>query len=239
MVTKVIKRLFDSFNFFVAPSICVVCKKVIDITSEESEHLCKDCLENLPKPLKPRLVLERIDLHFGKENNPYIFAFSLYNSELNHQLLEIVHWLKYSKFKKFGYFLGTKLGHLIKEYLDYASMNYHCILPVPIHSARKRERGFNQSEIIGSAISSVTGIPMNRNILIRKIYTKTQTNLNLNERIHNLENAFVVANTKEVAGKNFILVDDVITTGSTLFHCGKVLKENGANVLSLAVLTTA
>lgn len=237
---KLIKRIIDSLNYVISPPICILCSNVVDIDESYSEHICNDCLLNLPKPLPSDEVLQRINKLFGKDNNPFDFAFSLYNSGEHSKYLDIIHYLKYTKFTKIGYFLGARLGEIINQNLPYLSFQVHSIIPVPIHKVRERERGFNQAEIISRGISSVTNIPINKNVLKRRVYTESQTKLNLEERTKNVYNAFEIQNGLEkIKDRNFILVDDVITTGSTLYYCGRLLKENGAGKLVLAVLTTA
>jgi len=101
------------------------------------------------------------------------------------------------------------------------------ILPVPLHDAKRRKRGFNQAEILAKGLSLGTGIPMKTDILFRKKNTIAQKNLNNKERLRNLEQAFAVRreNVKELG--TVILVDDIYTTGSTIEACSRVLKKAG------------
>jgi ComF family protein len=237
---RFILELFNSFNFVLAPPTCIFCGKVIENNPIGSNHICSDCWENLPQPKNSKDILERFDQHFGAENNPFSFAFSLFDSEGNHQFLEIIHYFKYSKFTQIGKFTGKLLGEKIKDEIEKMQIKVDYIVPVPIHLVRKRERTFNQSEIIGQAISKVTAIPLETKLLKRVVYTESQTQLGFEERISNVSKAFAITRDKAfVENKNFIIVDDVLTTGSTLYYCGKLLKEYGAQRLMLAVLTTA
>lgn len=102
------------------------------------------------------------------------------------------------------------------------------MIPVPLHRARKRERGFNQSEILAEGISQVLDRTTLNTVLKRKRNTKDQTHLNVQQRKENVEGAFVVAHPDKVMGKMIILVDDVMTTGATLNECAKMLLEAGA-----------
>lgn len=237
---NILYKFIDALNFVICPPICVLCNQVIYDYKEGSEHICSDCLIKLPKPLGFHEILKRIDKHFGENNNPFSYAFSLYNSEFNHKFLELIHCLKYTKFKKIGHFLGKELGSLLAIEISKLGLDVHAIIPVPIHKVRRKERGFNQAEIIAQAIQSIINVPVKKNYLVRYVYTQSQTKLTLTERIRNVESAFRLnVDSNLIRGKNFLIVDDVITTGSTLFYCGKLLKENGANKLILAVLTTA
>lgn len=100
------------------------------------------------------------------------------------------------------------------------------IVPVPLHRRRFAERGFNQAEKIGEIVSKYLGVPL-QNVLKRKRATRQQAKLGRSERVDNMQDAFVLKNNI-VVGKNILLIDDVLTTGSTLFECAKVLRANGA-----------
>lgn len=103
------------------------------------------------------------------------------------------------------------------------------IVPVPIHHLKKAERGYNQSDFIAKGLSKSLGIPYSTKLIKRTRYTESQTGLLINERAENVAEAFKVRNSKKIAGKNFLLVDDVITTGATTLECGRALVNAGAN----------
>ncbi len=237
---KLFHQVFESFNYVLAPPTCILCNRIIDLTEWKSEHLCQKCFEELPHPLNSGDILGKINNNFGAENNPFSYAFSLFNSSNNHDLLSIIHLLKYTKFQKVGYFLGVELGELISKTINRLNFSFDGIIPIPIHKVRKRERGFNQSEVISYAIGKSINLPTYPNLIVRTKYTVSQTNLNFEQRIKNVQNVFLLNMGKNcLEGKSFLLVDDVITTGSTLFNCGVLLKNNGVKNLCIAVLTTA
>jgi len=105
------------------------------------------------------------------------------------------------------------------------------MLPVPLHKVRLRERGFNQSARICKGLSETLAMPVLRDGLFRKRYTKTQTGKSGEERRENVENAFGIENAEIITGKSFLIVDDVATTGSTINSCAGVLKEAGARAV--------
>ncbi|MFC1502203.1 ComF family protein [bacterium] len=110
------------------------------------------------------------------------------------------------------------------------------LIPVPLHKLRYRERGFNQSEIICRSIGSTVSIPVETDILVRTRNTFTQTKLEAEERIRNVNEAFRVRDPNSVQSRTVILVDDVVTTGSTMNSCAKCLKNAGAEkVIGLAL----
>lgn len=108
------------------------------------------------------------------------------------------------------------------------SKGFDCIIPVPLHLSRKRERGYNQSKILAEEISKTVSVPVTKKVLIRKKKTKDQTHLSPEERERNVRGAFVVRANSVLQGKKVILVDDVMTTGATLKECARVIKEAGA-----------
>jgi len=110
------------------------------------------------------------------------------------------------------------------------------ILPVPLHSTRERERGFNQSLLLARGLAERCGIPLKEGLLLRTTKTKSQAELDKKERLANVKGAFSCGDPAEVAGKNILLIDDVITTGSTMAECARTLIRAGASrVYGLAV----
>jgi competence protein ComFC len=103
------------------------------------------------------------------------------------------------------------------------------LIPVPLHPLKKAERGYNQSFYISNGISRQTGIPVKNNLLKRVRYTDSQTTMTFLERKENVGGAFSVLKRNNIAGKNFLLVDDVITTGATTNECAKALLEKSCS----------
>jgi ComF family protein len=110
------------------------------------------------------------------------------------------------------------------------------LVPVPLHPARQREREFNQAEVLASLAGARLGVPVD-DCLERTRYTLTQTHFHRDERFENLEGAFALRRGAEVTGRDLVLVDDVLTTGSTADACARVLREAGAS--SVVVITVA
>ena len=99
------------------------------------------------------------------------------------------------------------------------------LIPVPLHSVKKRERGYNQAKWIAKGLSSIWEVPVDPSILKRKKYTETQTMLSSIERKQNMDKAFEVK--KPMKGITIGIIDDVLTTGSTMSACAVMLKEKG------------
>src|SRR5881227_674225 len=139
---------------------------------------------------------------------------------------EVIHQFKYSR--------QIHLRHLVARWLGAAlederlrDCNFDLIVPVPLHPTRERERGFNQASLLSELLSAQTSIRSQR-VLERVRYTTTQTALDRSERMENLHNAFRLRKNADVRGLRVLLIDDVLTTGSTLNECARVLKRAGA-----------
>ena len=152
---------------------------------------------------------------------------SLYVFEKDKELQHIIHSLKYNQKFLTGKFLGNILGKNLKQRITNWKIDY--IIPVPLHHLKKAERGYNQSFYIAKGLGKELGILVAQNFIRRKRFTESQTTMNLKERQENIEGAFKVKRNLNLNGNNILLVDDVITTGSTIGECGRVLLNAGAN----------
>lgn len=150
---------------------------------------------------------------------------------------KLIHGFKYQQKSSLGKRLGKALGEKLKE--DKIAEKFDCLVPVPLHSARKRDRGFNQSEILALEMSEATNLPVLKKLLKRTKNTKDQTKLTPEERIENVKGAFALKDPEIVAGTRVILVDDVMTTGATLGECASVLLEAGAERVIGATIAVA
>jgi ComF family protein len=111
-------------------------------------------------------------------------------------------------------------------------------IPVPLHPSKEKQRGYNQAACIAQGLSETTTIPTITDLLRRSKVTSTQTKKTRIERFENVATIFEVADMKQVKGKHFAIVDDVITTGSTIEACGLALLEAGAKSISVVSLAT-
>lgn len=148
---------------------------------------------------------------------------------------ELVHELKYQS----GFYILRDIERMARgaqNYLDYLSEAV--LVPVPLHAVKLRERGYNQSERIAGALAKATeGRSRVEKLLVRTKFTQTQTRLNREARHRNVKNAFALAPDAVVIPEHqYILVDDVFTTGSTLNACAAVLRKAGAEYIKVATL---
>jgi competence protein ComFC len=141
-----------------------------------------------------------------------------------------------SKYREI-YFLTHLADWLVRaarEHIDWREVDL--VVPVPLHSRKKREREFNQAELLAMALRKILGVAVDQMNLRRVRDTGTQTALSAEERHRNLQGAFVVRRADAFKGKQLVVLDDVFTTGATMNACAKTLREAGAtNVIALAV----
>ncbi|MCF8241039.1 MAG: ComF family protein [Melioribacteraceae bacterium] len=135
-----------------------------------------------------------------------------------------------------GLYLGGLLSQEFSDTITEWKIDY--IIPVPLHTLKKSERGYNQSYYISKGLSKKTGIPVVKNLLSRNRYTSTQTTLNKQDRKLNIEGAFRVKSKRNLKSKNILILDDVVTTGATTLECARQIKKLGADkifVISVAL----
>ena len=162
---------------------------------------------------------------------------SLYLFEKDKELQHIIHSLKYNQKFLFGKFLGESLGKAFRNLFD--NWEIDLVIPVPLHHLKKVERGYNQSTFIAKGLKKSLSGNVKENVLTRKRFTQSQTKMNIIEREENVNGAFKVIYPGKVEGKNILLVDDVITTGSTINECAKMLLDNGASKVYAASIAIA
>jgi competence protein ComFC len=222
------------------PPECGICHE----PTKAECHLCESCSEDLEPIRHPRCekcsspfdgaISEQFvcanckgrELHFD-------CAISSYLS--NGPVREFIHGFKYLRRT---YLRRTLAAWLSETLLDprVTAFPFDAFVPVPLHHVRRREREFNQAEVLAKLISGQAGKPV-WNLLKRVRNTPTQTKLDRSERMENLRGAFKVRDVGRAKGRHFLLVDDVFTTGSTVDECSRVLKKAGAK--SVRVITIA
>lgn len=199
----------------------------------EERHICTHCRYALPKteihkeedhPLIQRLRgLAAID-HF--------FAYLKFSKEGKVQ--KIISKLKYGNCPDIGIMMGQWYGAALRE-AGYSS-EFDLIVPVPLHKSRFRERGYNQSDYFAAGLAKSLGIAWNPKVLYRKVKNQSQTRKGRIERFENVAGIFEVQDPEHIEGKRILLVDDVITTGATLFAAAHPVIEAKCKAISVAAL---
>nr|WP_315151823.1 ComF family protein [uncultured Flavobacterium sp.] len=207
------------------PKVCAGCKSFIGM----NEHvICTVCRHELPLTnhhLNPEN--EAFKKFYGRIPVEHASAFLYFHKK--GMVQELIHNLKYKGHEE----IGTFLGEWYASDLNNSSLpkDIDVIIPVPLHKKRLRKRGFNQVTNFGAALSENFKIPLNDSILMRKVYSKTQSKKNLLGRTEGIETVFDVTFSEKDANKHYLLIDDVLTTGATLEACSKaLLKIPGAKI---------
>jgi ComF family protein len=203
---------------------CATCHGTL---SSGEFYICTKCWDDFARVVATETVIQSIEEKFigdewiGKISSVFLF-------EQDERVRTAVHLLKYNDAEKIADKFGIFIARKITE--DAVLSQSDVIVPVPLHPARKRERGYNQSELIARKISEELGIECEVRFLKRTRQTQTQTLFDYEDRRKNIEGAFSADPRflHVVKNKAILLVDDVITTGSTIKECARVLKENGA-----------
>jgi ComF family protein len=154
----------------------------------------------------------------------------------DHYYRELIHAFKFHGRTDCGEFLADRLATVIAA--DQRHDAITCVMPVPLHSARQRERGFNQSHLLAARIAGRIDRPLADTALSRVRNTRTQTQLSVEARRQNVTEAFA-AHPPEPPPHTVLLVDDVLTTGATLAACATALQEAGTKEILGAVVALA
>ena len=224
-----LKWVAEEASHYFYPSRCCFCK--IKLLPKEL-GVCLLCLYKLPKTN-----------NFDEENNlgetllagrfPFerVASFSIFTKE--GLLQSLIHQLKYNNKPYIGHLIGALFG------ADLLGSNFiapiDVIVSVPLHPKKQAIRGYNQAESFAQGISRTTGIPVSTGQLIRAINNPTQTKRSKTQRWENVKGIFEVPNTLDFQNKHVLLVDDVITTGSTLEACANALLQ--CNNIKISVAT--
>jgi competence protein ComFC len=236
-----IKSLFHSLLNFIFPPFCASCHK--KMLQPEGGLICEACWGSLERWSPQSCQRCGAGLHASIQDQMPLLcpkcriagwacADIRAIGPFKAPLADAVHLLKYSDRRS----VVKKLSLFMEQSLAGAEQyrTADLILSVPLHPARKRERGYNQAQLLGQALGSLLDKPSPENIITRARHTQTQTKLNKQQRLENVRDIFTVRKPEQVKGKTVILIDDVLTTGATIGSCAGTLLNNGASqVLAL------
>jgi ComF family protein len=224
------RSTLNGFIDFIYPPLCLSCRRLL---KQGGAYICPDCWHSIQVVTRETpLFLETSEKLVASGVIDSLISLYVFEKEGVFQI--IAHNLKYAGVQELGLELGRRLGNSFVE----GGICADAIIPVPLHRRKFRERGYNQAELIARGVSAVSGIPVRCDLVRRKKYTQTQTLLTLIERRKNMEEAFEVVPFKksEVKDKKYVVIDDVVTTGSTMIACASVLRSSGAlGVIGAAV----
>ncbi|MCF0071716.1 ComF family protein [Dyadobacter sp. CY261] len=226
-----LKQLVRDFADLLFPRCCESC----DQTLQGNEAtICTLCRISLPRVGIGGLNNEALQFKFV--NLPEILSthsFLLFTKRSKVQ--KLLHALKYKGNKDVGILLGYMFGQELRAagHLPDAEI----ILSIPLHNKKRKQRGYNQSDMLAEGFSKATGIPWSGTMLKRVRYTATQTGKTKMERRENVQGVFSIR--QGFSPKSVILIDDVLTTGATLEECARTLLATGCREFHILTIALA
>lgn len=219
-----IRRILDFFM----PRYCAVCGRRLGITDHT---ICMACNWRLPrtnfcKNPKDNEMAKLFWLLIPIENAAALFFYHAHSNSTN-----IILKLKYDGKWNYAEDMGCITAHEFMKYDFFDGID--AIIPVPITRKREMERGYNQSYHIALGVNAITGLPVIKDAIKRTTFTVSQTEKSSLERKENVKNAFKLVNGEKVRGKHILIIDDVVTTGSTVTACAEELMKAGAIAFSV------
>ncbi len=243
--SSAISRIGDSLLNLIYPDECLVCG--MPTSRLQDRGICNHCWDKVLQlritgPLCPSCGLPFRSFEPGPGHlcgkctvglPPFSGArsFGWYSSELS----RIIQGLKFEGRRDLASLLAPLLASTLLVWTGRQDVDL--IVPVPLHSRRKRERGYNQAALLGRIVARTTGLPFCENLMARVRHTPPQVGLSDAERVANLRHAFLCTAPATVKGARVLLIDDVMTTGSTVASASEALLDGGA--LRVFVLTLA
>ena len=235
-------ELFEAATSLLYPPVCTICRG----KTRAGEYLCAPCETKALRIVAP-FCQQCSEPFAGKITGAFTCANCAHRTIYFDAAVaayrgrgvvrQIIHDFKYGR--------QIYLRHLVARWLCAAldderlrGREFDLVVPVPLHPTRQRERGFNQASLLAELLSARTAIRC-KPVLKRIRYTTTQTALDRAERMENLHNAFRLRKNADVRGLRVLLIDDVLTTGSTLSECARVLKRAGATSVHAATAARA
>lgn len=228
-----LRSYFADFIALLFPQLCHACGESL-VTHEDL--ICTDCLYNLPYTnfhQQPDNIVMR--QFWGKVKIDA--AYALFYFTKGGKVQQLMHQLKYNNAPMVGNKLGDIAGRQLAQTQHFNS--FDAIIPVPLHTKRLRKRGYNQSACFAEGLAVTLNTQVIINNLIRTKATETQTHKSRFERSANMRDVFAVADMETLANKHVLLVDDVVTTGSTLEACAQALLTVPGLKLSIATIAYA
>jgi ComF family protein len=223
--------MIDSILNFIFPTACVICNA--QVLERRFSAVCAECWDTLSPiraPLCSKCGMPAIAIEgpCGRcRTGENLFDYARSAVLFNPTARKIVHHLKYADRVS----LAKPIGRILQDLMERENFVGELIIPVPLHRSRRRERGFNQAELIARNLA----LPVDPKILRRQKHTPSQTGLSRAERARNLAGAFELRGS--AAGARLLVVDDVMTTGATMNEIAKLLKR--AKAARVEVLTFA
>ncbi len=217
-----IRELFVSIRDFLFPHVCPGC----DNPLTDGEALCGNCHEQVRRKSEQFHACRELP---GIDAVSVLLPYDGFTRNL-------VHGLKYHGVRT----LGIPLGALMAEKMlkNFALRSDTLLIPVPLHPEKLKERGYNQCEQLADGFAVFSGLKVTAGLIERTRHTGTQTALDPESRKLNVQGAFRIRETTALEGKQAVILDDVLTTGSTVMECARALRECGLSEIMVCVVAT-
>ena len=225
--------LFDDLVSLIYPRLCKACGLSLYLNEE---MICTRCKKNLPLTnfhLYEDTPADRVFYGRIKIQAAAARFFFRRGSRVQH----LMHLLKYKGNKDIGIYMGKIYGQELIKSHRFSDLDV--IIPVPLHPARLKKRGYNQAAVFAYGLAEGMKIPVVEHVLVRELASETQTRKSRLSRWENVKSIFAVYHTHTLENKHILLVDDVITTGATLEACAQMLSEIPGIRISIAALAIA
>jgi ComF family protein len=233
LAISVFRDVLRDFISLFFPQLCFACDG--NLVHGENE-ICTACLSDLPKTdFHVNIHNEFYQKLVGRLPVKFVLAQLMFNKRGKVQ--KLLHHLKYRNRPEIGVMLGRAYGNVLLN-ANYKT-EFDLIIPIPLHPVRQKRRGYNQSLEFARGLSDAMNIPYAGDLVRRVLQTETQTKHTKLKRWQNVSEVFKVANEESLKNKRILLVDDVMTTGSTLEACGKVILACGIADISFACIASA
>ncbi|MEN8123995.1 MAG: phosphoribosyltransferase family protein [Bacteroidota bacterium] len=212
------------------PELCIICEKSL---FEGESPICVHCRHDLPLTNFSFENNNTVETSFyGRVDIQEATALFYFYKKSNVQ--KLIQELKYRNNEEIGKYFGNWLGDDLLQSDRFKKID--CIIPVPLHPKKLKQRGYNQLTKFGESLSKKLQIPYIDDLLIRKTYAKTQTFKQREERIQDIEGIFDITDIERIRNKHVLLIDDVITTGSTIEACSLALTQTPSVKISIATM---
>lgn len=229
MITRILN---DILNLFF-PNLCIICNEALN---RHEVQICIRCVNDIPRTNFHLQADNPVEKRFwGRANIEKGTSYFYFRKGSPFQ--KLLHALKYKGNQEIGLKMGKLAAAELQEDLFFADID--CIIPVPLHPGKFKKRGYNQSELIARGIAEITKLDTDTSTLVRTTENDTQTRKSTFERFANTSGIFKIEDKNSLMDKHVLLVDDVLTTGSTLEACIQQLKTIPGIKISIFTLAIA